>query len=389
MDDSLEGIVGSYDPAKGLADAETIPRVWYVDPRVYELETRSVFGGTWQFAARLDQLQRPGDYVTTELAGEPIVLTRSSSGIHAFFNVCRHHAAIVMTEPAGSCSVMRCPYHGWTYGLDGKLKAAPDMGKARGMEKAGIGLPQVRTDVWGNFVFVNLDPEAGPLREDLGGLPKELEALGADGLKFFERRTYEFKCNWKVYVDNYMDGGYHIPILHKSLNAVIDYPGYTIENKGRYVVQKCPLKISKARPETSRIRRGKDAYYYWLYPNFMINWYEGVMDTNLVLPVGHERTVVVFDFYFDDVSPAAAERNKASVDLGEKIQHEDQDISISVQKGLQSRSYRAGRLSERREGGEQLFHKLLHADLLKALKDGKATDSNAPARGRHRQRIAG
>lgn len=363
MDDGLKALLRKYDSKAPLDRAFTIPRSWYVDPRVFELERKTVFGGNWQYAARLDQLDRPGKYVTLDLAGEPVVVVRDAKGLNAFYNVCRHHAAIVLTQPSGDCSTLRCPYHGWTYGLDGKLKAAPDMGTAKGIDKGKIGLPPIQVEVWENFVFVNLDTKAKPL--ELGGMRAHLSELAIGKLKFFERRVYEFACNWKVYVDNYMDGGYHVPILHKSLAAVIDYENYTIHSDGQVVLQKSPLKASGA---AAKLRRGRDAYYYWLYPNFMLNWYEGVMDTNLVLPLGHERTQVVFDFYFDDVSPAAAARTRASIDLGERIQHEDQDISTSVQRGLGSRSYEAGRLSERREGGERRFHKLLAGDLRRALR---------------------
>lgn len=379
MDRSLEEILDLYDPSSPLEEAWTIPAPWYTDPRVYELEKRTVFGATWQLAARLDQLREPGRYVTADIAGEPVVVTRGQDGqLRAFYNVCRHHAAVVMTQPEGQCSAMRCPYHGWTYGLDGKLKAAPDMGAVRCFDKARIGLMPLRVETWENLVFVNQDPEAPALGEWLGPeLPAQAAGLGVGEFHFFERRVYEFQSNWKVYVDNYLDGGYHIPILHKSLDAVIDYKNYTIENYGRVCLQKSPLRDSKSRPESARLRTGGQAYYYWLYPNFMLNWYQGVMDTNLVLPLGPDRTMVVFDFYFTDVSPEAYGRNKASVDMGEGIQEEDQDISRSVQRGLGSRSYRAGRLSARREAGEQLFHRLLAEDLRRALKPAAVSRRDA------------
>lgn len=354
----IDALLALYDTEKPLAEASTIPGPWYTDPRVLELEKASVFASSWQFVARLDQLAKQGQYVTADVAGEPVVVVRDASGLRAFYNVCRHHATLVMAKPEGECSVLRCPYHGWTYGLDGRLKAAPDMGPE--LDKSKVGLAPIRVEAWENFVFVTLDPAAPGLAAFLGGLPAQVAPLGTSKLKFFERRVYDFKCNWKVYVDNYLDGGYHVPVLHKSLAAVIDYVGYTIENGERFVLQKAPLKSG------SDLRRGRDAFYWWLYPNFMLNWYEGVMDVNLVLPLGHDRTRVVFDFYFDDVSPGARERNKASVDLGERIQHEDQDISESVQKGLSSRSYAAGRLSVRREGGEHLFHRLVAGDLAAA-----------------------
>lgn len=362
MEPDLDSLLALYDPARPLAEASTIPGPWYTDPRILELEKRGVFGSSWQFVARLDQLQRRGQYVTAEVAGEPVVVVRDDAGLRAFYNVCRHHATLVMAQPCGECTVLRCPYHGWTYGLDGRLKAAPDMGGE--LDKSKVGLAPVRVDAWENFVFVNLDPAAPGLPEFLGGLPGQVAPLAVGGLKFFERRVYDFRCNWKVYVDNYLDGGYHVPVLHKSLAAVIDYVGYTIATEDRFCLQKAPLKARES--AGARLRRGRDAYYWWLYPNFMLNWYEGVMDVNLVLPLGHDRTRVVFDFYFDDVGPAARERNTASVDLGERIQHEDQDISESVQRGLASKSYTAGRLSVRREAGEHLFHRLVAADLAKA-----------------------
>ena len=171
------------------------------------------------------------------------------------------------------------------------------------------------------------------------------------------------ECNWKVFVDNYLDGGYHVPHLHKRLDSVLDYSNYTIENGERYCLQSSPIVTQKDNNETGAVRTGERALYYWLYPNFMINCYQGVMDTNLVRPLSIDRTEVVFDFYFADLSEATRERNVASIEVGEQIQHEDLDICKSVQRGLQSRAYDAGRLSVRREAGEHLFHRLLYADL--------------------------
>jgi choline monooxygenase len=148
---------------------------------------------------------------------------------------------------------------------------------------------------------------------------------------------------------------------------VLDYAEYTIENGARYCLQRSPVHDSGRDAQTAAVRKGKEALYYWLYPNFMLNWYAGMMDTNLVLPLGIDRTLVVFDFYFAEVDGSATERNRASIDVGERIQAEDTGICASVQKGLGSRAYRAGRLSVRREAGEHLFHRLLAADLRAVL----------------------
>ncbi len=365
----LADVLADYDPEAPLEDAWTIPGSWYTDPRVFALEQRAVFGGNWTVAGRLDQVVEPGRFFTVELAGEPLVVVRGGDGVlRAFYNVCRHHAAAVATEPEGSCRSLRCPYHGWTYGLDGTLRGTPDFDGVRGFDRARGGLVPVALDTWQNFVFVRLEEGGPPLADHLGGLVRRLAPLGLEGLHFLERRAYAFDSNWKVFVDNYLDGGYHVPFLHRGLDSVLDYAEYTIENEDRFCLQRSPLRASGGDTAVEAVRRGDEALYFWLYPNFMLNWYEGLMDTNLVLPLGPDRTLVLFDFYFADVSEAARERNLASIAVGERIQHEDTGICASVQRGLRSRAYRAGRLSMRREAGEHLFHRLLAKDLRASLR---------------------
>jgi choline monooxygenase len=364
MEPSLREILQSYNDQIPLEESYTIPAAWYADERIASLERQFVFGGTWQVVARLDQLQCPGQFVTTQLAGEPLVTVRSGDGqLRAFYNVCRHHAAAVVTEDAGSATIFRCPYHGWSYGLDGTLKGAPEFEGVCGFDRAQNGLVPVQVAAWEQFVFVNLDPQAAPLGDFLGGLGRRMAPLGLAKLHFFERRTYTLNCNWKVFVDNYLDGGYHVPHLHKALNSLLDYKQYTIETEDRYCLQSSPMVTSEVDASISATRQGERAWYFWQYPNFMINWYRGYMDTNLVLPDGVDRCRVIFDFYFDDVSKASAERNRQSIAVGERVNDEDVGICESVQRGLHSRAYGAGRLSVRREAGEHLFHGLLAADL--------------------------
>jgi choline monooxygenase len=213
-------------------------------------------------------------------------------------------------------------------------------------------------------VFVKLDRGGPSLENFLGAdLISRMRGLDLGNFHWVERRRYTLDCNWKVFVDNYLDGGYHVPYLHKGLDSVLDYGGYTIETSGRFCLQSSPVVAKGAEAQTGAVRKGDRAFYYWLYPNLMINLYEGVMDTNLIIPLGIDRTEVIFDFYFTDVSEQARERNLASVAVSERIQDEDVAICESVQRGLKSRSYTAGRLSVRREAGERLFHQLLHSDL--------------------------
>ena len=231
-------------------------------------------------------------------------------------------------------------------------------------DRAANGLVPVETAVWENWVFVTLTNADARLEDFLGAeLIDQIQPLGLEKLHWMERRHYSFDCNWKVFVDNYLDGGYHVPYLHKGLDSVLDYSKYMIENGERFCLQWSPMVSAGAEAQTGAVRRGDRALYYWIYPNFMINCYDGVMDTNLVIPRGVDKTEVIFDFYFPDVSDAALERNRASIDVGQRIQDEDEAICKSVQRGLNSRAYNAGRLSVRREAGEHLFHRLLHADL--------------------------
>jgi choline monooxygenase len=365
---TIQSILDAYDANASLADASTIPSSWYVDSRIAELETNAVFGKTWQMVGRIEQVEKPGQFVTASVAGEPIVVVRGNDGVlRGFYNVCRHHAAAVVSEPCGQASILHCPYHGWNYGLDGSLKGMPEFDGVKNFERQENGLVPLKAETWEKFVFVNLDPEAVPLRDFLGGLVQRVAPLGVSKLHYFDTRTYDIHCNWKVFVDNFLDGGYHVPHLHKGLSSVLDYKEYTIENEDRYCLQSSPMVASNEDAATGTTRKGDRAWYFWQYPNLMINCYEGYMDTNLVLPVDVDHCRVIFDFYFADVSEAHREYNQQSVAVGLRVQDEDLGICEAVQRGLKSRAYGAGRLSVRREAGEHLFHRLLAADLRAGL----------------------
>src|SRR5207244_13621064 len=169
---------------------------------------------------------------------------------------------------------LRCPYHGWTYGLDGSLKGVPEFDGVCNFDRGQNGLLPLHVDVWEKFVFVYLDPDPPSLKKYLGDLVPQFQPLRLDALHFAGLREWIIKCNWKVFVDNYLDGGYHVPHLHKGLDSVLDYSEYQIELGERFCLQWSPFS------------GGDRALYYWIYPNFMINRYPGAMDTNLVVPRG-------------------------------------------------------------------------------------------------------
>jgi choline monooxygenase len=369
LSNHLGDLLNAFDPALPLEQARTIPSSWYFDPELYQTERRRVFAETWQVAGRVDQLAQPGSFLTTEIAGEPILVLRDGEGVlRAFFNVCRHRAARVMQEPAGRASRLRCPYHGWTYDLTGKLRGTPEFEGVADFRREDHGLASLDVDTWGPIVWVRQSQDRSrpelclTLGEWLSPLNAHAEKLGLASLHFVQRQEYELQCNWKVFVDNYLDGGYHVNSVHPGLAGVIDYSRYRTEIEGFTSTQISPLRppdSESTRATVGEVRKGSDAFYSWVFPNFMINLYEGVMDTNLVLPLGPGQCRVIFDFYFAHAGSESEPFIRESIAVSHQIQIEDLTICQDVQKGLASKSYDTGRFSVRREAGGYHFHRLL------------------------------
>jgi choline monooxygenase len=370
MNSLLSETLAAFNPDLPLPQAQTIPARWYSDPEVYALERRAVFGDTWQVAGRLACVADPGSFLTTDIAGEPILVVRDEQGVlRAFSNVCRHRAAPVMTQPEGKASRLRCRYHGWTYDLAGRLRGTPEFDGVADFCREDNGLSPLAVDVWGPMVWVHGGTPA-PLTETLNPLPERTAGRGVERLRFVERREYNLACNWKVYVDNYLDGGYHVNTVHPGLAGVLDYTQYRTEIAGQTSVQISPLRPAEG--SVAGVRGGDVAMYWWVFPNFMLNLYQGVMDVNVVLPLGPDRCRVIFDFYFERTDgPEAEAFMQQSIAVAQQIQEEDVGICEEVQRGLASRSYSTGRFSVRREAAGYHFHQLLARRLQAAARAGE------------------
>ena len=364
MDAELEKLLGQFDPDLPLSQARTIPSSWYCDRGLYALECSAIFGRSWQMVGLVESVAAPGSYLTAEIAGEPVLVVRDLAGeLRAFANVCRHRAAPILNEPCGQATRLRCPYHGWTYDLSGQLRGVPEFEGVEDFRREDNGLPAYAVDVWGPMVWVHMGQPEQSLPEFLAPLNTGVKGRGLEALHFVERRSYDLACNWKVYVDNYLDGGYHVNSVHPGLAGVLDYANYRSELYDHSSVQISPLKAA-ADAGLSTVRVGDIAQYWWLFPNFMLNAYQGVMDTNLVLPLGPDRCRVIFDFYFADTEgEKAREFIRASIDVAEQIQQEDIAICEQVQRGLASRSFATGRFSARREEAGYYFQQLLARQL--------------------------
>jgi choline monooxygenase len=336
-----------------LAYASTIPSHFYFGDDVFARENRGVFGRTWQLAGRAGQVRDAGSFFTTTVAGEPLLIVRGADGVlRALSNVCRHRAGPVAAGE-GKRPVLQCGYHGWTYALDGSLLKTPEFQGVECFDAGAMSLPQFQVELWNELVFVNLDGDPPPLRDFLGDLAAHLDGRDWSAYRHAARKDWTVQCNWKVYVDNYLEG-YHIPIVHPGLFREIDYPSYRTETRRNFSIQHAPLK----RPE--RIRAGEagaEAEYFWVYPNLMLNVYPDNFSTNLVVPLGPDRTLTIFEWYFRD-----PEKAKAAVDdtiaFSDEIQIEDIGICEAVQRGLRSSTYTTGRYSPARENGVHHFHEL-------------------------------
>ncbi len=334
----------------------TPPSSWYVDPAFAALDVRAVFGTSWQPVCRASEIEARGSSVAGRLGDIPWLVTRADDGVvRAFFNVCRHKAAI-LADGAACEPTLTCPYHGWTYDLNGRLATAPRVAGIREFDRDGLSLAPMAVATWGFWVWVNPDP--GATFFDLSALEARLAPTGWRDLTYVTAKRWTLECNWKVYVDNYLDGGYHIERLHPSLDDQLDMDSYVTELFDTYSIQ-------SSNPSAGTERTEGGAVYAWLWPCWMLNRYGPCLDTNHVVPLGPDRCEVVYEFYFAD--PTDTQFIENSIAQADLTQREDVGISESVQAGMRSGGWTAGRYAPRVEIGEHHFHRLLAAAYGRAL----------------------
>jgi choline monooxygenase len=356
-------IVFPFDP--NIERASTIPARLYNDPVYLELERERVFAHTWQLVGRADQVREHGQFFTAEVGNDSIVVLRDTEVLRGFHNVCLHRAGPVASG-CGKRNTLQCRYHGWTYKLDGTLLKAPEMQGVERFTPDEMHLVPVQVATWGPLVFANLDGKAPPLLEVLEDVPRRVEPFRCEEMRYVMRKEWEIACNWKVYVDNYLEG-YHLPVVHPGLHKELDYDNYNVEPHRYFSIQHAPLRAlhggnaAERRYDPSKTEVA-EAVYVWLFPNMMLNVYMGQMQTNVVLPLGHDRCKVVFEWY--STKPPADLAHDAEwtklLAFSDEIQEEDIQICEIVQRNLRSRVYDRGRYSAARENGVHHFHSLLH-----------------------------
>ncbi len=295
------------------------------------------------------------------VAENPVVIVRDKSGgLRAFYNVCKHRGGPLATE-ACSAKMLQCKYHGWTYQLDGSLRGVPRFDRTELFDKKDYGLIPVHVETWEGMLFVNLADDPPPLETVLDGIPKRIAPIRLSEMMYHTQVVYEVACNWKVYIDNYLEG-YHLPYVHPELCNLLDVKAYTTETFDQYSLQYSPLSEGDNLYQQS----GGAAYYYFVFPNFMMNILPGRLQTNRVVPVTASTCRVVFDYYYEN--PATMGKVIADdLAYSDHVQEEDITICEHVQLGLASKGYDRGRFSVECEAGVHHFQALLKAAYKRAV----------------------
>jgi phenylpropionate dioxygenase-like ring-hydroxylating dioxygenase large terminal subunit len=336
-------------------EARAMPPSVYKSQEFLRSELEHVFAREWVSVGRASALKEPGDYVTYELAGEPIVVVRAANGmLRAFSNVCRHRMSTIL-EGSGNRRSLVCPYHGWTYNLDGSLRAAPAMELNKGFCKENYALPSVRCEEWLGWIMVTLNPDVQPVAERLSEVQALVDDFQMENYVETFRETHQWDTNWKILAENFMES-YHLPVCHSGtigglsrLEDMICPPGKAQFNY-HTILKDDTLKIALAHPDNIRLKgdRRRTTFLLSVYPSLLITLTPGYFWYLSLHPKGPGQVSIVYgggmsaDFAY---SPEALEHFAAVKKLLDKVNVEDRGCTERVFKGLSSDHATPGHLS--------------------------------------------
>lgn len=316
----------------------------YALPKIFEEERELIFSKSWQLIGPRSRLEAGGSYVATEIAGLKVFLLRGRDGLlRGFRNVCRHRGARLLAEGAGRCGPVRCPYHNWTYGDDGRLLNAPWFGEDPGFRKDDWHLQPIHIAEWRGLVFASIAPDIS-VEDQLGALAAELEEEPIERYVAVREERLTFDANWKIYTDNFVEG-YHIPGIHPNFFAAIDFEQFKTTAHQGYVRMTAP-------PREGLFYRGK---WLWMWPNWTLSLFEGGMNTSRINPIDHQRTELIYNFYFEDTSQAGEAARNDTIARNLAVVREDFEICIETHKNYATNAYETGPLSPRHEAGVHYF----------------------------------
>ena len=343
--------------------ANTLPAAFYRNPQIFEDLKEKVFLRTWQFVG--DEKKLTGSVNATpfilhpKYLNEPLVITLDELGkIHCLSNVCTHRGNCVVEE-TGQFKSLNCRYHGRRFSIDGKFQHMPEFKEAQNFPNTSDDLPSFPVVQWGPLIFVGFNPVFS-LEEVLEGIKARVGFLPIDEFKPMSNlaKDYKIKAHWALYCDNYLEG-LHIPFVHGGLNEVLDFGSYSTEIFDHYNVQigyvddpEDAFDFPEGHPDSGKL---VGAYYFWVFPNMMFNFYPWGLSINIVYPRSENQTRVSFIPYVYDESKLTS---GAGAEL-DQVEQEDEEVVENVQIGINSRFYKAGRYSPKREQGVHHFHRLL------------------------------
>jgi choline monooxygenase len=349
--------------AADIRQAKTLDTDFYTGAAYFEAAKERIFAPSWQYVGDTQRVAEEGSvYPLTLLEGyldEPLMLTRDERGdVHCLSNVCTHRGNLVAYEPC-KASRLRCRYHGRVFGLDGKFMFMPEFEEVEGFPCADDNLTALPLFRVGTLLFASLNPTLEPARffgemlDRIGWMPLDRMEFRAD-----LSSEYHVKANWALYCENFLEG-FHIPFVHPSLSAVIDYQNYATEVYGLSNLQVGAAKKGDScfdlPPSSPDYGQKIAAYYYWVFPNMMFNFYPWGLSFNLVEPRGISETKVTFLAYVIDESKLETGAGSGL----DQVELEDEEVVQNVQRGIRSRFYTHGRYSPKREQGPHHFHRLL------------------------------
>jgi carnitine monooxygenase subunit len=345
----------------------SLPPAFYYEQRFLEWERDQIFYKSWQFLCHGEKLRETGSFVSGNILGRSVFAVRGQDGVvRAFYNVCRHRGH-ELVRLAGRARAISCPYHAWSYNLDGSLRAAPGTECLVGFSKEDYGLRGVGVEEFAGLYFINLDATAEPLSKTAGDLKAEVERYAPDlsGLTFAHRLTYTIQANWKAVVDNFLECR-HCPVAHKDFCTLIDMNTYEVENRGLFISHMAKAKASASSAYSTAAATVTDHAVWYLWPNMALMRYPGRGNFMVwrFIPEGPETTREEFDFFFETPNPTP-EEEEAIRYIDTVLQQEDIDIVQSVQRGMRSPGFNRGpylidtKNSGLSEHGVHHFHALL------------------------------
>ncbi len=339
----LNELKQGYDPV--ASRSWSLNSKTYIDPRFVAIERVAIFHRTWQFACHTEKLYEPGQYVTIEIGGHSIIVLRDSSNtLRAFYNVCKHRGHLLLSGE-GNKRLIVCPYHAWSYTLEGNLQATRLTEDIENFNKEDFCLTPVQVEEFCSLVFVNLDPAAESLSKQTGNLSKELESYAPDlaNLTFAHRLTYNIQANWKTIIDNFLEC-YHCPIAHRDFVSLVDMDSYQITTHNIYSSHMAKAGLTANNAYSVDNASVTDHAVWFLWPNITLMRYPGRGNFMVwkIIPVGPEETLEEFDFFLETDTPNQAEAEAIKY-IDEVLQVEDIGLVESVQRGMRTPAFDQGR----------------------------------------------